>query len=168
MFHESGLYDIHCELARARVMIPQGGCLRDDNPGARYPGWSPAPWGDPYYWVQDSRGRGTFSTTAVDVGAKAGSTVLSPVDGVVESVEAYALYGSYPDHRVAIIPDGDPGLRIIVLHIEAAIGQGARVEAGRTVLGRVRALSLYFRSDIGTYYTGDEGNHAHLQINLTN
>jgi hypothetical protein len=67
---------------------------------------------------------------------------------------------------VAIIPDGDPGLRIIVLHIEAAIGQGARVEAGRTVLGRVRALSVYFRSDIGTYYTGDEGNHAHLQVNL--
>ena len=166
MFHEAGQYDIHNELARARVMLPKGGCLRDDNPGARYPGWSPVPWGDPYYWVQDSRGRGTFSTTAVDVGAKAGSAVLSPVNGVVESVEAYALYGSYPDHRVAIIPDGQPGLRVIVLHLEAAISPGVRVVAGQTVLGRVRALSLYFRSDIGTYYTGDEGNHAHLQVNL--
>jgi hypothetical protein len=166
MFHEAAQYDIHNELARARVMLPNGGCVRDDNPGARFPGWTLGRWGDPYYWVQDSRGRGTFSTTAVDVGAKAGCAVLSPVDGVVESVEDYALYGSYPDQRIAIIPDGHPDLRIIVVHIEADISQGGRVAAGEIVLGRVRALSLYFRSDIGRYYTMDEGDHAHVQVNL--
>jgi hypothetical protein len=31
----------------------------------------------------------------------------------------------------------------------------------------VRQLSRYFRSDIGTYYTGDEGNHVHIQVNLS-
>ena len=166
MFHEAAQYDIHNELARARAMVPQGGCARDDNPTARFPGWSPGRWGDPYYWIQDSRGRGTFSTTAVDVGAKAGCEVLAPVDGVVDSVEAYALYGSYPDQRVAIIPDGHPDLRVIVVHIETSLSQGQRTVAGETALGRVRALSRYFRSDIGTYYTGDAGNHAHLQVNL--
>ena len=166
MFHEAGQYDIHNELARARVMIPQGGCARDDNPRARFPGWTPGRWGDPYYWIQDSRGRGTFSTTAVDVGAKAGCEVLSPVDGVVEAVESYALYGAYPDQRVAIVPDGYPGLRVVVVHIETDLNPGQRVAAGETALGRVRALSRYFRSDIGTYYTHDAGNHAHVQVNL--
>jgi len=166
MYHEASQYDIHNELARARVMVPEGGCVRDDNPEARFPGWEPGRWGDPYYWVQESRGRGTFSTTAVDVGAKAGCVVLSPVDGVVDTVEAYALYGSYPDQRVAIIPDGHSDLRVIVVHIETVINQGQRVTAGETVLGRVRALSRYFRSDIGRYYTGDMGDHAHIQVNL--
>ena len=92
--------------------------------------------------------------------------MVSPVDGVVESVESYALYGAYPDQRVAIIPDGRSDLRVIVVHIETDSGRGGRVTAGETVLGRVRALSRYFRSDIGRYYTGDEGDHAHVQVNL--
>ncbi|MDD3717652.1 MAG: hypothetical protein PHP28_03185 [Actinomycetota bacterium] len=130
-----------------------------------WPGWTPSRWGDPYYWVQDSRGRGTFSTTAVDVGARAGSEVLSPVEGVVESVEDYHLYGVYPDQRVSIIPAGYPDLRVIVVHLEADVLRGERVAAGETALGRVRALSRYFRSDIGRYYTMDEGDHAHVQVN---
>lgn len=166
MYHEASQYDIHDELAHARFIEPQGGCVRDDNPEARFPGWTPGRWGDIYYWVQDSRGRGTFSTTAVDIGAKAGCTVLSPVNGVVDTVESYALYGSYPDQRVAIIPDGNNDLRVIVVHLETGIDEGARVTAGDTVLGKVRALSRYFRSDIGRYYTGDEGDHAHIQVNL--
>ena len=166
MYHEASRYDIHNEPARARVMEPRGGCVDDANPGARYPGWMPVRWGDPYYWIQESRGRGTFSTTAVDVGAKAGCEVLSPVDGVVDTVEEYALYGAYLDHRLTIVPDGDRDLRVVVVHIEARVIPGQRLEAGETVLGRVRPLSIYFRSDIGRYYTGDEGNHVHLQVNL--
>ena len=166
MYHEASQYDIHDELARARVMIPRGGCVDDANPGARFPGWVPVRWGDPYYWVQESRGRGTFSTTAVDVGAKTGCTVLSPVDGVVDTVEEYALYGLYPDHRVTIVPDGDQSLRVVVVHIHAGVIPGQRVEAGETVMGNVRSLSTYFRSDIGRYYTGEEGDHVHIQINM--
>lgn len=165
MFHEAAVYDVHGELAQARAMIPRGGCVGDANPGARFPGWTPGRWGDPDYRVGASRGRGTFSTTAVDVGAKAGCRVLSPVDGVVETVEAYMLYGAYPDQRLAIIPDGRPDLRVIVVHIETAMAPGQKLEAGKTVIGKVRALSAYFRSDIG-YHVGDEGDHAHVQINL--
>ncbi|MDY6794090.1 MAG: hypothetical protein SWK76_02230, partial [Actinomycetota bacterium] len=167
MYHEASRRDIHNREAHARLLVPLGGCVEDDNPGARYPEWIPAREGDPYYWVQESRGRGTWSTTAVDVGAKAGCAVLCPVDGMVESVEAYNLYGVYPDQRVAIIPDGQPGLRVILLHIMTdGLEAGDRLVAGETTLGTVRALSAWFRSDIGVQYTGDEGDHVHMQINL--
>ena len=166
MFHEASRYDIHDQPANPRVMLPLGGCVGDANPGARYPGWEPQDSGDPYYWVQESRGRGTFSTTAVDVGAKAGCAVLAPVDGVVECVESYSLYGSYPDQRVSIIPDGKAHLRAVVVHLEATVTSGTRVRAGITELGRVRRLSQFFVSDLGRYYTGEEGDHVHMQVNL--
>jgi len=103
----------------------------------------------------------------VDVGAKVGCRAVSPVDGVVEAAEAFNLYGVYPDTRVAIIPDGRPDLRVVMLHLEdIRVTPGTRVKAGETMVGRVRPLSLYFQSDIGSDYTGDEGNHVHLQINL--
>jgi hypothetical protein len=89
------------------------------------------------------------------------------VDGTVEAAEAFNLYGVYPDMRVAIIPDGRPDLRVVLLHLEdIRVAPGTRVKAGETMVGRVRPLSLYFQSDIGSDYTGDEGNHVHLQINL--
>jgi hypothetical protein len=167
MYHEASRWDIHSRLAHARALIPMGGCVGDANSGASVPGWSPERWGDPYYWVQESRGRGTWSTSAVDVGAKAGCRAVSPVDGTVEIVEAFNLYGVYPDLRVAIIPDGRPDLRVVMLHLEdIKVTQGSCVEAGETVVGEVRPLSLHFQSDIGSTYTGEEGDHVHLQINL--
>jgi hypothetical protein len=167
MYHEASRWDIHNREAYARALIPLGGCVGDANPGAHIPGWTPQRWGDPYYWVQESRGRGTWSTSAVDVGAEVGCRAVSPVDGVVEAAEAFNLYGIYPDMRVAIIPDGRPDLRIVLLHLEdIRVAPGTRVKAGETMVGRVRPLSLYFQSDIGSDYTGDEGNHVHLQINL--
>jgi hypothetical protein len=165
MYHEADKLDIHNREAHAYSLIPTGGCVEDDNPEARAPGWTPARWGDPYYWVEESRGRGTCSTSAVDVGAKYGCMAFSPVDGVVEIVESYNLYGCYHDQRLTIIPDDHPGMRLVILHLEVDISPGKRVRAGETILGKVRALSRYFRSDVGRMYTGDEGNHVHLQVN---
>lgn len=81
MFHEASYTDIHGEMAGARAMFPTGGCVDNANPGARYPGWGPSSTGDPYYWVQESRGRGTFSTTAVDVGQRRDARCWRPWKG---------------------------------------------------------------------------------------
>lgn len=167
MYHEASTKDIHYRDANARVLTPYGGCLSDDNPAARCPGFTPSPEGDPGYWIQRSRGRGTYSTTAVDVGAKAGCPVVSPVDGVVAAVEYFSLYGAYPGIRVVIIPDGRPELNVVLVHLEAVeVAPNERVRAGVTVLGSVQPLSAYFQSDIGLLYTREEGDHVHVQVNL--
>ena len=46
------------------------------------------------------------------------------------------------------------------------INAGSGTSTGATELGRVRGLSRYFVSDLGKYYTGEEGDHVHLQVNL--
>ncbi len=169
MFHQASTRDIHNLPVKSSVMIPYGRCLSDANPWGRYPGWTPQSKGNPEYWIQQPRGRGTYSTSAVDVGGKAGCPVYAPVDGVVESVESYNLYGAYPDVRISIIPEGHPGLRMILTHIDSlTVKPGDRVRAGVTRLATVRPLHLYFRSDIGREYTGEEGDHVHLQVNLAN
>ncbi|OFW60048.1 MAG: hypothetical protein A2W01_06315 [Candidatus Solincola sediminis] len=165
MYHQASRSDSNNQAANAQVLIPAGGCMKDDNPGAGAPGWTPSRYGDPYYWVEKSRSRGTFSTTAVDVGGKVGCAVVSPVDGVVQAVGNYSLYGQYPDQYLQIIPDGHPELRIIVLHCEFQLAAGTRVEAGTTVLGHIRDLTRYFQNSLGLDYTKEAGNHAHLQVN---
>ncbi len=165
MYHQASGLDSNNQVANAQALIPLGGCVQNDNPGAQAPGWTPARYGDPYYWIEKSRSRGTFSTTAVDVGSKAGCPVVSPVDGVVQAVGSYALYGAYPDQYLYIIPDGHPELRVVVLHCEFQVAAGARVEAGIDVVGHVRDLTHYFQNSLGTDYTKEAGNHAHLQVN---
>ncbi len=169
MFHQASTRDIHNQPVRTSVMIPFGRCISDANPWGRYPGWTPQLKGNPGYWIEQPRGRGTYSTSAVDVGGKAGCSVYSPVDGVVESIEYYSLYGTFPDVRVSIIPDGYPELRVVLTHIDGLkIKPGDHVWAGTTYLAVIRPLHLYFRSDIGRDYTGEEGDHVHLQVNLAN
>jgi hypothetical protein len=74
------------------------------------------------------------------------------------------LYGRYPDMLVRISIDGYPGYNLAVYHMsELLVGQGQRVEAGRTPIGVVRDLVPYFNSGPNPY-TREEGNHAHIQI----
>jgi hypothetical protein len=165
MYHQASTSNIHGEAANARVLVPVGGCMENDNPGALAPDLALSRYGDPYYWIEATRGRGTYSTTAADVGAKAGSDVFAPADGVVQAVGSYALYGSYPDQYLAISPDGHPELQVIVLHCEFQVAAGSRVKAGETVVGHVRDLTRYFENALGDY-TKEAGNHAHLQVNF--
>lgn len=148
-----------------QVMQPVGICLLDDNPSMRCPGLCLGLGNDPAYFIEDSRGRGTYSTTACDIISKAGTTVYAPVTGTVIAAESYKLYGSYPDLRVRIAIDGHPGYHMAVLHMSSiSVSVGQRVEAGETPVGIVRDLVPYFNSGPNPY-TREEGNHPHIQIN---
>jgi hypothetical protein len=165
LFHEASYYDSDNRIAHAFAMQPQGGCLADGNPANAGPGLRLGPNGDPYFWIEDGRGRGTYSTTAVDVGALAGCEAHAPVTGTVIEAKGYLLYGAYPDNRVKITPDGQPDLVVAVLHLGSTrVSPGDRVTAGVTVVGTVNDLSRYFRSDLAAY-NGEDGNHVHVQIN---
>lgn len=165
IFHEVAASASDGQPSNAQVLQPAGTCMRDDNPARRYPAVTTGASGDPAYFVEDSRGRGTYSTTACDVQSKAGAAVLSPVNGTVLAAEGYMLYGSYPDLRVLISIDGYPGYHLAALHMSSvAVSRGQRVQAGKTVIGTVRDLVPYFNSG-PNQYTREEGNHTHVQVN---
>ena len=148
-----------------QVMQPVGICMQDDNPQNLCPGVSLSLGSDPAYFIESTRSRGTCSTSASDVIAKAGSSVFSPVNGTVIAAESYMLYGKYYDLRVRILIDGHPGFHVAVLHLNTlSVSKGQRVEAGRTQVGTVRDLTPYFNSSDNTY-SREAGNHPHIQVN---
>jgi murein DD-endopeptidase MepM/ murein hydrolase activator NlpD len=103
--------------------------------------------------------------TAVDVGAPAGSPVVSPVSGVVLKVKAYKLYGQYDDYQVHIQPDGYPTVDVVLIHVDNVVAkEGDRVEAGVTTIAHVRRLSNRFPLELASYTPGP-GDHTHLQLN---
>jgi hypothetical protein len=154
MFHEAA----HRE---AIAMAPYGICKRNGNPTRFRPPDPPAP-GRPYM-VMASRGRGTASTSAVDISAPAGSILYAPVSGTVVTVKAYWLYNTHADIRVEIEPDGAPGLRVIMIHLERVVNVavGDRVTASVTPIGRPRVLPFHSQTDT---YTGTHDPHVHLEI----
>jgi hypothetical protein len=164
VFHEAGRDGGDGRPNNPQAMQPLGRCLEDDNPLRLAPGVSKDLGGEAAYFIEDSRARGTFSTTACDVMAKTGTTVYAPVSGTVVAAESYLLYGRYPDLRVRIQIDGHPGYLMAVLHMSRLlVSRGQRVEAGVTPVGLVRDLVPYFNSGPDPY-TREEGNHSHIEI----
>jgi murein DD-endopeptidase MepM/ murein hydrolase activator NlpD len=103
--------------------------------------------------------------TAVDVGAKPGTPIISPVSGTVVKVKSYLLYGTFPDFEIHIQPDGWQNLDVVVIHTtNVQVAPGDRVEAGITQLANVRKLSDKLVDQLA-YYTRDGGNHVHVQVN---
>ncbi len=113
------------------------------------------------------RSRPGKPNTAADVGAKAGTQVVSPVDGTVLLVKQYDLYGKDADYELHIRPDDGPTLDLVMIHIEdPVVKAGDRVSAGITPLGKIRKLSDRIKHQLA-HYTGEAGNHTHLQLNDT-
>jgi len=111
---------------------------------------------------------GEPGTSGVDVGAPAGTTVYSPVDGVVTAVVPNRIAGRPEGLAVVITPAGMPDAAVRVSHIEpgpdGVVPQvGTAVGAGRTVLGRVRDLSRVARFEIARY-TNDAGNNVQVDL----
>lgn len=165
VFHEASAAGGDGGPSNPQAMQPLGICLRDDNPSRLAPGLSRSVGNATCYFIEDSRARGTWSTTACDVCAKAGTTVYAPVSGTVITAAGYMLYGKYPDVMVEIAIDGHPGYQVALLHMsQALVVKGQRVEGGLTPVGIVRDLVPYFHSGPNPY-TREEGNHVHMQVN---
>ncbi|HEX6208463.1 MAG TPA: M23 family metallopeptidase [Actinomycetota bacterium] len=149
-FHEASMEG-------ALPMLPHGRCRP-----CRHPRFRPGPAGDLRYAVMDPRGRGSPPTSAVDVVVSGEARVLSPVSGRVIEARRYRLYGRHPDVRVAIAPDGAPGIEVVLLHLRSGrLAPGDRVVAGVTPLGRARSFS--FRSQVDRYTAG-RLPHVHVEV----
>lgn len=110
-------------------------------------------------------GRSGAADSAVDCGAKAGTTVVAPVTGTVERIRSYKLYGRYPDFEIHIKPDGLPEADLVVIHVQdLVVSPGDRVIGGVTPIAHVRLLSKFFEHQLREY-TGDPGDHTHIQFN---
>jgi murein DD-endopeptidase MepM/ murein hydrolase activator NlpD len=106
--------------------------------------------------------------TAVDVGALAGTTILSPVDGTVVRIKPYKLYGRYDDYELHIIPDHTSGLDVVMIHLTGLkCHVGEHVEAGVTPVAKIRKFSDKFHDQLAEY-TKSPGDHVHIQVNNSN
>jgi hypothetical protein len=111
---------------------------------------------------------GEPGTSGVDVGAPAGTTVYSPVDGVVTAVVPHRIAGRPEGLEIIITPSDVPDAAVRVSHIEPGpdgiVPQvGTSVGAGRTVIGRVRDLSRVATFDIARY-TNDAGDNVQVDL----
>ncbi len=164
IFHEGAPLTRGNRRSSLQAMQPEGTLMRDDNPRMLHPGVDHSHPGTAAYFIEDTRWRGSYSTTACDVQSKAGTVVYAPVSGTVIAAESYLLYRKYPDMRVIIAPDGLPGYEIALLHMDSlSVSAGQRLTAGETPVGTVRDLVPYFHSGPNPY-TREEGNHVHVQI----
>lgn len=104
-------------------------------------------------------------TSAIDVGAPAGSDVYAPVDGTVIAIDDYVLSGTRYGSRIDIQSSSAPSLVVSVTRLAAArrLTVGGAVSAAHTRLGHVLDLSGIERQALARY-TQDDGNHVTLEV----
>jgi hypothetical protein len=119
----------------------------------------------PRYYI-DSSDAGP-DTGSVDVGAAAGTTVWSPIDGVIASIQPYELSGKRYGSVIQIRPDAAPAVTITMQAIQPLhshpIQVGDLVTAARSPLGTIVDLSGVLDQTVARY-TSDAGNHVSISI----
>jgi murein DD-endopeptidase MepM/ murein hydrolase activator NlpD len=115
-------------------------------------------------WYQLPGGFGP-STSALDVGAPAGTDVYSPADGVVIAIDPVIIDGSRLGSRIDIQPSGAASLVVSVSHLRAdpAIAVGSPVSAGASRLGSIVDFARA-ESQALARYTNDSGNHVVVEV----
>lgn len=110
-------------------------------------------------------GRHTACTTAIDVGAPAGSTTYAPINGTVTAVKTYSFEGKVNDYEIHVKSDDYPNLEMVMIHVkDPTVKVGDVVVAGTTPLAQVRNMAQYVRNQLATY-APEHGNHTHIQFN---
>lgn len=114
-------------------------------------------------------GRVGPETAGLSVGAPAGTTVYSPVDGTIASITDYTVFGRIEGYEITITPAAAAsGLVLRMTHISDPTGGprpsvGEAVRAGVTVLGRVHDFSQVAEQEL-SQFTADDGNHVDLEL----
>lgn len=116
------------------------------------------------YRVLSSRGRAQAATSAIDVVLRDDEDVLAPVTGTVADVRTYWLYGEHRDHRIEVVPDEAPDLRVVLVHVDdVRVAAGEQVTAGESVLAGT-ANRFPFASQIDRETDPDRWPHVHLEV----
>jgi hypothetical protein len=105
------------------------------------------------------------STSALDVGALAGTDVYAPVDGTVIGITPYVVAGHRYGSRIDIQPQSSPSLIVSLTQLKAdtSLAVGANVVSGATRLGNVVDLSRVERQALARF-TNDAGNHVSVEL----
>jgi hypothetical protein len=108
---------------------------------------------------------GGGGTSALDVGAPAGTDVYSPVDGTVVAIRPFIVEGKQYGSEIDISPQSAPSLLVAVTQLVAdpSLSVGSAVVSGATKLGRVVDLAAIERQALSRY-TNDGGNHVTVEI----
>ncbi len=114
-------------------------------------------------WYQLSGGTGA-PTSAVDIGAAAGTDVYAPVDGTIVALAPFVLDGKPRGYRLEIQPSNAPSTVLVLTRLkeDPALTVGTSVVAGSTKIGTVLDLSRIERQALARY-TNDAGNHVTLE-----
>jgi hypothetical protein len=116
------------------------------------------------HWYQLPGGVGPGSS-AIDVGAPAGTDVYAPADGTVVAIDDVVLNGRTYGSRVDIQPTGAPSLVVSVSHIrvDPALEVGSALTAAGSKLGTVVDFSRAEGQALARY-TNDAGNHVVVEV----
>jgi len=112
-------------------------------------------------WYRLSSG----TTSALDVGATAGTDVYAPVDGTVVGITPYIVAGHRYGSRIDIQPQSSPSLIVSVtqLRSDPSLSVGSNVVSGATRIGVVADLSRVERQALARF-TNDSGNHVSVEL----
>ena len=115
-------------------------------------------------WYQLPGGEGP-ATSALEVGAAAGTDVYSPVDGTVLSIGDVIMNGRVYGSRIDVQPTGAPSLVVSVSHVrvDQSLVVGSPVTAGGSKLGSIVDFSGAERQALARY-TNDPGNHVVVEV----
>jgi len=104
-------------------------------------------------------------TSALDVGAAAGTDVYAPVNGIVAAIRPFIVEGKQYGSEIDIQPQNSPSLVVAVTQLVAdpALTVGAAIVSGATKLGTVVDLATVEHQALAQY-TNDGGNHVTVEV----
>ncbi|HUZ81344.1 MAG TPA: hypothetical protein VMU73_03790 [Gaiellaceae bacterium] len=116
------------------------------------------------HWYQLPGGLGP-SSSAIDVGAPAGTDVYSPVDGTIVAIDDVVLNNQVYGSQIDIQPAGAPSLVVSVSHVrvDPSLVVGSPVTAAGSKLGSVVDFTQAERQALARY-TNDSGNHVKIEV----
>jgi hypothetical protein len=105
------------------------------------------------------------ATSALDVGAAAGTSVYSPIDGTVVAITPYIVAGQRFGSRIDIEPQSAPSLVVSLTQVRAdpALSVGTNVVSAASRIGVVVDLAKIERQALARY-TNDAGNHVSIEL----
>jgi murein DD-endopeptidase MepM/ murein hydrolase activator NlpD len=148
----------------AVAFSPEGECVSGGGIARRLADIFKSGGGLQYYLIDGNGGEASPQTAGLSVGAVPGSSIVSPVDGVVVAVKEYKLLGRHADVQVDIRLAADPTLMLVLTHVEdVQVEPGEQVVAGETPIGAVRAFDRELDQALRRF-TSDNGDHAQLMV----
>ncbi|MGH3008053.1 MAG: hypothetical protein ACRDLM_01410 [Gaiellaceae bacterium] len=113
------------------------------------------------HWYQLGGG----GTSALDVGAAAGTEVYAPANGIVAAIRPFVVEGKQYGSEIDIEPQNSPSLVVAVSQLvsDPSLSVGSAVVSGATRLGTVVDLASVEQQALA-HYTNDGGNHVTVLV----